>query len=181
MRPIVVVVDTLPAEGKTFPLEIPAQEINGFLASEGVSEAEAVGDAVGEAKAYRSGRDVFVLGTVRVRIAYQCVRCLEPFEEDLKTDFHRVFSAEEEYGAGEVELRKEDLDVEPIEGDSIDLARVAAEEISLALRAHPVCREACRGLCPTCGANLNAEQCRCPPAPVDPRFAVLGTVAPKKK
>jgi uncharacterized protein len=180
VRPIVVVVETLPPEGKTFPLQIASRDLNRFLAAEGASGAEATSDAVGEAKIYRSGSDVFVLGKVRTRVAYQCVRCLEPFEEELKADFDRVFSAEETYGSGEVELHKEDLDVEPIEGDSIDLAELAAEELTLALRAHPVCGESCRGLCPTCGANLNVEECGCAKAPADPRFALLGKLKKKQ-
>lgn len=180
MRPIAVVVETLPSEGKAFPLEIPSRDVNGFLASEAPSDVEVVSALVGEAKVYRSGSDVFVLGNLKTRVAYHCVRCLESFEEEVKADFHRVFSAQEEYGSGEIELRKQDLDVEPIEGESLDLAEIAAEELSLALRAHPVCRESCRGLCPTCGANLNTEACGCPKESGDPRFAVLRTAKPKK-
>jgi uncharacterized protein len=35
------------------------------------------------------------------------------------------------------------------------------EQIYLELPMKPVCREACRGLCPTCGADLNAGSCAC--------------------
>ena len=154
-------------------MDVPFHEVNGFLSAEEPAEVRAVSNLTGEAKAYRSGRDVFVLGKIAARVEYQCVRCLEPFEGDVKSEFHRVFSEGEEYGAGEVELHREDLDLEPIEGESIDLARIAAEELALALAAHPVCRESCRGLCPSCGTNRNVSACSCAEERVDPRFAAL--------
>jgi uncharacterized protein len=181
LRPIPLVVEHLPAEGKVYPLELSRHEVNGFFTEEAPGEAEAVSDVTGEVKAYRSGKDVFVLGTLSARLSYPCVRCLERFEEDARADFHRVFSEVPEHGPGEVELRKEDLDLEPIREGTIDLARLAVEELLLALKAHPVCRESCLGLCPRCGGNLNEEQCRCEGPPPDPRFAVLEALKKPKK
>ncbi len=180
VRPNVIFVENLPAEGKVFPFQVSREEANGFLSSAAPAETQAVSAVSGEARAYRSGRDVFVLGRLHARVRYECVRCLEPFEEELSAEFHRVFSASEEYGSGEVELHAEDMDVEAIEGGAIDLGRIAEEELSLALKAHPVCRETCRGLCPVCGTNLNAEECRCSEEPTDPRLAVLKTLIEKK-
>ncbi|MGH9082909.1 MAG: DUF177 domain-containing protein [Acidimicrobiales bacterium] len=36
----------------------------------------------------------------------------------------------------------------------------------------PLCRQACRGLCPVCGIDRNGESCVCV-APRDPRWANL--------
>ena len=38
-----------------------------------------------------------------------------------------------------------------------------------------LCREDCRGLCPTCGRNRNTDDCACPAPeePVDPRLEPL--------
>ena len=35
-----------------------------------------------------------------------------------------------------------------------------------------VCREDCKGLCPSCGSNLNVESCDCQPVP-DARWSAL--------
>ncbi|MEE0776702.1 MAG: DUF177 domain-containing protein, partial [Bacillota bacterium] len=35
------------------------------------------------------------------------------------------------------------------------------------------CREDCKGLCPSCGQNLNNKECSCDKSPIDPRLAVL--------
>jgi uncharacterized protein len=37
----------------------------------------------------------------------------------------------------------------------------------------PLCAEACRGLCPECGTNLNSVTCSCRHEWVDPRLAAL--------
>jgi len=41
-----------------------------------------------------------------------------------------------------------------------DLVR---QEALLAMPLTPQCREDCRGLCPQCGQDLNAESCACGP------------------
>ena len=46
----------------------------------------------------------------------------------------------------------------------------------LALPTRPLCAEECRGLCPRCGANLNAGPCGCPAGMTDGRLAVLQTL-----
>jgi uncharacterized protein len=43
----------------------------------------------------------------------------------------------------------------------VDLRPAVREEIALAVTAFPLCREDCAGLCPRCGADLNAGPCTC--------------------
>jgi uncharacterized protein len=57
-----------------------------------------------------------------------------------------------------------------------DLVR---QEVILAVPFSPQCRAECRGLCPQCGQDLNAETCSCAPPP-DPRWAVLREYLKKK-
>ena len=46
----------------------------------------------------------------------------------------------------------------------IDLGEAVREELALAVPPYPLCREDCAGLCPRCGADLNAGACACAPA-----------------
>lgn len=46
----------------------------------------------------------------------------------------------------------------------VDLTPELREAILLRFPTHPVCRDACQGLCPRCGADLNAGPCGCPPS-----------------
>ena len=55
----------------------------------------------------------------------------------------------------------------------IDLLELAREQIILSLPEKPLCDEECKGLCTSCGADLNEETCTCEPEPADPRMAVL--------
>jgi uncharacterized protein len=57
----------------------------------------------------------------------------------------------------------------PERAAAVDLGAVVREELALAAHAHLLlCRDDCAGLCPKCGADLNAGPCAChPPAEPD--------------
>ena len=78
--------------------------------------------------------------------------------------------------APEAELTDDELDLSVYEGDEIDLAPLLREQIILALPTRPLCDEHCKGLCPSCGVNLNLESCRCAATAGDPRLAVLRNI-----
>jgi uncharacterized protein len=59
-----------------------------------------------------------------------------------------------------------------LEIETLDLEVLAHDAILLELPAIPLCRPDCRGICSTCGADLNVAACDCEP-PSDPRFAAL--------
>ena len=49
-----------------------------------------------------------------------------------------------------------------IDGDHIlDLTEAVGQYYALGRPMKPVCREECKGICATCGANLNETSCRC--------------------
>lgn len=178
VRPVTVSIENLPPEGRAVPFEFAAPEVGELLASAEAEGAEAVAPLTGEAQVLPSGRDVFVLGRLHTRVAYGCVRCLERFERDLDAEFHLVYTREPTRGDAEMELHREDLEVEVLAGPVLDLRAAVEEQLFLALEPHPVCRESCRGLCPDCGANRNLGDCGCPGRAVDPRFAALASRKP---
>jgi uncharacterized protein len=52
------------------------------------------------------------------------------------------------------------------------------EQWLLAVPTFLLCRDDCKGLCPTCGVDLNAGECQCPPQiTVDSRWDALRAVA----
>ncbi len=59
-----------------------------------------------------------------------------------------------------------------VEGDGIDVSEVAETCFILDMEQKVLCRDDCKGLCPTCGKNLNDGPCGCT-KPGDPRLAVL--------
>jgi uncharacterized protein len=123
---------------------------------------------------------VTVAGNCRVEGSVACSRCLEPVQwevdEDLSVDYRTPSATPLD---AELGLEKDDLDVAFLEGDKLDLAELAAEQILLALPMRVVCNESCAGLCPRCGANRNRDgACTCEPE-VDPRWHALADLAGK--
>lgn len=68
-----------------------------------------------------------------------------------------------------------DPDVKPLSRDQniIDLTPDVVDTIRLAIPMKVVCSETCKGLCPSCGVNLNQTACGCSNDTIDPRWENL--------
>ncbi|TMB02173.1 MAG: DUF177 domain-containing protein [Deltaproteobacteria bacterium] len=128
---------------------------------------------------YRAGLDVFFHGSLHGEVVGTCARCLEEYAFGLDHPFVFVLEPRAVAPSESARLSSDDLALSYYEGDEIDLTPLVHEQIILALPTRPLCGESCRGLCPRCGANLNAGACGCPAAPPDPRLAVLLTLRGK--
>jgi len=104
---------------------------------------------------------VSVTGAVRAPWAGTCGRCLAPAAGELAASVRELYTDD---GDGE--------DTYPIRGDELDLEPLVRDAVLLELPLAPLCRDACAGLCPWCGANRNEERCSCTP-PVDSRWQAL--------
>jgi uncharacterized protein len=120
--------------------------------------------------------DVGVLAEARltVRMATACARCLTPMELEVVVELAETFRPTVEIPGGPpVEPSAErDPATEIDELHTLDLTEVVRQAVLLAEPMHPLCRDDCRGLCPTCGADLNGSGCDCEPEP-DPRWDAL--------
>jgi uncharacterized protein len=83
-------------------------------------------------------------GTVAAPFTGECRRCLGPLVGEVVADVQELFEEEPREGES-YPLRHETIDLEPL----------AREALLLGLPLAPLCREDCRGLCPTCGVDLN--------------------------
>ena len=90
---------------------------------------------------------IHVRGTVAGELDEQCRRCLRAFDAPIAVDLDGLFE-----GGGEG-------DSYPIVSGGIDLEAAVRDAVVLALPLHPLCREDCAGLCPTCGADRNTGDC----------------------
>lgn len=122
----------------------------------------------------KDDRRFHVVGGVRTTLELVCGRCLEPFRLPLDASFDlRYLPRTENTGEDETEIEEEDLTTAYYADDVIDLRQLMAEQCHLALPMKPLCHEACRGLCPQCGTNLNRGSCPCTTTWTDPRLAGL--------
>ena len=123
----------------------------------------------------RKDKDKFhLVGRVKTTLEMPCSRCLEPFTVDVDAPFDLRYQPHAaNTGEGEREIEVDDLDTAFYENDEIDLGQLMQEQFYLALPMKPLCQEDCRGLCPTCGTNLNRATCDCTTQWEDPRLAAL--------
>jgi uncharacterized protein len=90
----------------------------------------------------------------------ECRRCLVEVRTEIGADANLIFAdAEAEAEGGG------DPDVFPLSrgrsGAEVDLRPALREQWLLEAPAFVLCRPDCKGLCPTCGANLNLGACSC--------------------
>ncbi len=123
-------------------------------------------------------KDQFRLaGRVQTTLELPCSRCLEPFRWPIDAAFDLRYQPHSvNTGEGEREIEEDDLTTAFYEHDEIDLGQLMREQCYLVLPMKPLCRDDCRGLCATCGANLNHGACGCKVEWEDPRLAVLKTL-----
>jgi uncharacterized protein len=133
----------------------------------------------------KTGSGVLLRGSTEVTVHTPCRRCLTDVHLRIPVSFtlNLVSQAalaqaangetddEAQERAGSFDLER--VDEELFDGKTIDLDPLVREQLLLALPMHAVCREDCKGLCGTCGQNLNEGECRCAADRVDPRFAQL--------
>lgn len=132
-------------------------------------------DATVEGRASRKRDEVRVRGTIKAAVEVACDRCLTavpvPVEIEFDTAFTHVSAAT--IASEHLELKPDDLRVDFYEGESVDVDELVREQILLALPMQFLCDDDCKGLCPTCRTNLNAEEHECEQREVDPRWAAL--------
>jgi uncharacterized protein len=106
-------------------------------------------------------------GTIEGDVALECSRCLGDTSAHVVDDAHLIFA---EAGAEGVE---DDPDVFVLDDRSndLDLRPAIREQWLLNVPGYALCRDDCKGLCATCGAELNLGPCDCKPA--DARWDAL--------
>lgn len=105
---------------------------------------------------------VVVAGVVSAPWHDTCRRCLADIDVTSRAEVRDLF-----------QIVVTDPDAFPVVGDQIDLADLVRETVHLELPLAPLCRDDCAGLCASCGADRNVEQCSCEGVAVDPRWSAL--------
>ncbi|HXX81186.1 MAG TPA: DUF177 domain-containing protein [Thermodesulfovibrionales bacterium] len=120
------------------------------------------------------GSEVLAQGEVATRMELQCSRCLRNFPKDMDMKIDVVYHPLEELkGEEKHEVKEDELNMGFYKGDELDIQDLIVEQILLSVPMKPLCSESCRGICPRCGADMNANPCRCEQKGTDPRLAVL--------
>ena len=102
---------------------------------------------------------IVVRGDVRATMRLRCNRCLRT------VPFRAAAPVTQAYGAG----TEEDIGPDGV----IDMSPALHDELCLCVPLVPLCSEGCRGLCPSCGNDLNVDPCEGHSEARDSPFAAL--------
>ena len=111
-------------------------------------------------------------GHLHTAVAGECRRCLTAVKAPVAVEVGALFTSDADAVDDPDAYRLQSHDTE------VDLRPVVREELALALPRFVLCRDDCRGLCPSCGKDLNAGPCGCAPA-ADPRWRSLADLKGK--
>ena len=116
-----------------------------------------------EGRVYNEAGVLHLEGRLTAEMRCVCDRCGAEFDSRKETELEGVIVEEESEDHPEYFL---------LEGNALDLDDVVSTCLILDMETKFLCREDCKGLCATCGRNLNLGPCACRKE-TDPRFAVL--------
>ncbi len=108
-----------------------------------------------------TGDGLLVAGRITGTGTTSCGRCLDDVDVAIDGDVEEYFLLQ----PPEDDAEKDDDDPDEFEilpdDHVIDMEPILQAAVVLDLPTVPLCSESCKGLCPDCGANLNAESCEC--------------------
>jgi uncharacterized protein len=103
-----------------------------------------------------------------------CSRCLSPMTHTVDLHLQSDYVPAPNDMGGDLEAQRVTAETGFYDRD-IHLGRYICSELVLSLPYIYVCSDACRGICPHCGANLNEGPCTCMKE-ADPRLEALGRI-----
>jgi DUF177 domain-containing protein len=128
------------------------------------------------ATAERAGTEIRINGALKTSVEMMCSRCLESARQDISKSFDLFFRQRDELMFDEdqeIELTEKDTHTAFFSGTQLAIGEILREQILLALPMKALCRVDCKGLCPTCGINLNSGTCSCPAEKFSPHMDTL--------
>ncbi len=123
-----------------------------------------------EGRVYNEAGILHLTGTLTAEMTCICDRCGTDFDSVKVTDLNATIVEEESEDFPEFFV---------LDGNEIDLDEVLSTCFILDMETKFLCKEDCKGLCSTCGKNLNEGPCGCRKQK-DPRFAVLEQLLDKE-
>lgn len=126
------------------------------------SEFEFTQPVRGEIRFQLVGDKVLAHGDVETMAQTKCVRCLGPATVPVRGAVNVMYEHNPELLNPDSQINSEEEDVVYFDGEVVRPDPEIREALLLELPSLPVCRDDCAGLCPTCGADLNAGPCKCP-------------------
>ena len=200
---MILSVDSIGPDGLDKSETIPLDVVAGWLGEAGESEWHPTADANFTAHFDRLGAKVLMKAEAAIPLEAPCARCLKPAAEVIRLDFLTCFvsgaaqphnglsacsTADEPKGGKfqdeegtEASFDLESPDEEPFDGRTLNTDSVVCQELLVNLPLRCLCSPDCKGLCPSCGQNLNEKSCSCEQTATDPRWDALKSIRIRRK
>jgi uncharacterized protein len=125
-------------------------------------------------------KDIRLNGELATRLELPCARCLEPVVQDVTRKFDLLYRPlGTDAGNEELSVTAAEAEVGYYQGEGLLLEDAIREQVLLSVPLKVVCREDCKGLCPSCGKNRNTDPCSCARPFADPRWSALKEIREK--
>ena len=120
-------------------------------------------------------KGIWVSAALETDVWVACGRCLVEFSHAIHfTIEEETLPVREPEGGAGLESLTDTAESLRIDEDHIlDLTEAVSQYAALSVPMKPVCRPDCKGICSTCGANLNESSCECDMVVRDPRWGEL--------
>jgi uncharacterized protein len=129
----------------------------------------------GKIRFANTGELLLVTGKIHTSIKMECGRCLTEFTQPFNVDIEEEFRIEH---IGDViqalPLEEDDeAEIALISNNILNVTELVRQNLLLELPIQPLCNKDCKGLCPSCGENLNEKLCSCPADNIESPFQAL--------
>jgi uncharacterized protein len=166
--------DEIPSEGLSLEWKEEPVALSGYLENLSDIDFRFEGPLESQATIKKLGQSVMIKGRIKAILQLRCVRCLKEFSYPLASVFELTLRSTEETAlTEEVELSDKDLESNFFDGEEIALSEVACEQVFLEIPMKPLCQDGCKGLCPSCGKDMNVSSCECKKKELESEFSVL--------
>ena len=115
-------------------------------------------------------RELTIDGECKLVLEIPCDRCLEPVSEEFNLKFTKNINLDDDEQIDELDEKNY------IDGYNLDVDKLLYNEILIGWPMKILCSESCKGICNTCGQNLNKGTCNCEDTSLDPRMSVIRDV-----
>ena len=121
-----------------------------------------------------NGKSLIMRAEVSGEVNTNCARCMKDITVPVRFDIDENLVRE----GGGVDAES---DVILFHDNTVLIDDIVYDNFIMNVPGKYLCREDCKGLCPTCGKDLNEGDCGCDAEAIDPRWAALADIMKNNK
>ena len=173
-------ISNIPEEGIRFEFSRKGSWLEGMLPADDRRDFSLRGVKV-DCLARKIRETICLEMIMKTDLELECCRCLEKTMLSLNSEVkYTLIPLKDRVADDDSESLEEDVDFNYYKDDEIEFDPIVLEQIIMQIPIKPLCSENCKGLCPSCGLNLNIDTCKCCPQTGHVGFAILKNLVVQK-